>query len=283
MEVPLLTCPDIEWDMIKHLRNIPAFKGDEGIPPIGTITVGHIDETINRPYISETPTGDIFVKGIHLKEYHVDLSPDGEQPRWVRKDAFLKIRPSAALTISRQRIIGRNTLNKACSRRLKFALLPPGYLCGNSVKQIVITDPCINPLYLLALLNSALLNWYFELFCSQNNIRNYSIESLPIPRAPYSIQATFAAVSQLIMESGGETREFLDKRLMDAMVYELYMARPPETGLIALAGPHVDNNRDAEALIRDPSILRKIEEIECQPGFKLISMVAYRQANKAKY
>jgi hypothetical protein len=83
-------------------------------------------------------------------------------------------------------------------------------------------DISIEPLYLLGLLNSSTMNWYFELFCSQNNIRNYRIEALPIVRASKGVQAIFARVSRLIMSSEGEAREFLDHVLMDCMVFELY-------------------------------------------------------------
>jgi Alw26I/Eco31I/Esp3I family type II restriction m6 adenine DNA methyltransferase len=232
MEVPLLNEPSIEWAMMKRLKGIPSFKGGKGVLPVGEISVGNVDETFDKEYISEEPTGHIFVKGIHLKEYVVDLSPEGRQPRWVKKDSFLRKRPSALAAVSRPRIIGRNTQNKACSRRLKFAMLPAGYLCSNSIKQIVITDAGIEPLYLLGLLNSSTLNWYFELFCSQNNIRNYRIEALPIVRAPGKVQDAFARVARLIMASKGLEREFFDKGLMDAMVFELYFGGP---GLIEAA------------------------------------------------
>jgi len=188
MEVPLLAEPSAEWEMMCRLKGIPTFGGGNGIPPVGEISVGNVDETFDKAYISEEPTGHILIKGIHLKEYYVDLSPGGMQPRWVKKDEFLRKRPSAARMAGLQRIIGRNTQNKACSRRLKFALLPPGYLCSNSIKQIVITDPLIDPYYLLGILNSSTLNWYFELFCSQNNIRNYRIEALPVVRARRSAE-----------------------------------------------------------------------------------------------
>jgi Alw26I/Eco31I/Esp3I family type II restriction m6 adenine DNA methyltransferase len=231
MEVPLLTDPAVEWEMMRRLKGIPPFRGGNGVPPVGEISVGNVDETFDKAYISEEWTGDIFVKGIHLKEYFVDLSPGGRQPRWVKKSEFLHKRSTVASTIAKWRIIGRNTQNKACSRRLKFAILPPGYLCSNSIKQIVITDPCIDPHYLLGLLNASILNWYFELFCSQNNIRNYRIEALPIVRAPGSIQSTFAHVARMIMSSTGENRQYYDK-LMDAMAFELYFGGP---GLIASA------------------------------------------------
>jgi Alw26I/Eco31I/Esp3I family type II restriction m6 adenine DNA methyltransferase len=276
MGVPLLRRPSLEWDMIKRLKSIPPFKGDGRVPPVGEIYVGHVDETINKEYVTEVPTGDIFVKGIHLREYSVDLSPGGRQPRWVKKAEFIRSRPSALPTISQWRIIGRNTQNKACARRLKFALLPPGYVCGNSVKQIIMTDELMEPLYLLGLLNSSVLNWYFELFCSQNNIRNYNIEALPIVRAPGDVQDAFARVAGLIMGSTGEAREFLDMGLMDSMAYELYFK--DHAGLISAIGGlrgHGDHEFIRHAM-SDEAISQRINGLMREEPYKLIREATFK-------
>jgi hypothetical protein len=244
------------------------------VPPVGKICVGHVDETINKEYISNVPTGDVLVKGIHLKEYYVDLSPGGKQPRWVRKTDFIRSRPSALQAINAWRIIGRNTQNKACSRRLKFALLPPGYVCSNSIKQIILTDDSIEPLYLLGLLNSSTLNWYFERFCSPNNIRNYNIEALPIPRAPTPIQQAFVHVAKLIMDTSGETREFLDKSLMDPMAYELYFK--DEADLIQAIG---NLQGDGELIRRarsDSAITQKLRALTGEEQYRLIRRATYK-------
>lgn len=271
MEVPLLSDPSLEWDMIRRVKDIPPFMGRNGVAPVGEISVGNVDETFDKAYIYEEPTGDIFVKGIHLKEYNVDLSPEGLQPRWVKKEEFLRKRPLAAQKIDHWRIIGRNTQNKACARRLKFALLPPGYLCSNSIKQIVVTDRNIDPFYLLGLLNSSTLNWYFELFCSQNNIRNYRIEALPIVRAPREVQAAFSRVSRTIVSSTGAEREFMDKKLMDPMVFELYLPGYG-AGLINAVMAITDTN----GLEIDAGINTKIDMIRQDRFFKAIQRAAYR-------
>ncbi len=276
MEVPLLSDPAMEWDMIKHLKRIPPFKGAAAIPPIGTITVGQVDETIDKEFISEMPTGDIFVKGIHLKEYTVDLSPGGLQPRWVDKERFLKKRPSALSTISQLRIIGRNTLNKACSRRLKFAMLPPGYVCSNSVKQIVMTDPGIDSLYLLALLNSSTLNWYFELFNDQNNIRNYSVEGLPIVRAPAELQKTFASIVKLLIGSTNTDREYLDKKILDSMVYELYFS-DSHSELIEAVSLKINADSPIQKLREDKVIIKTCEMLENDLRYDLITRATYKK------
>lgn len=275
MEVPLLAEPSLEWPMLERLKGIPPFMGTKNVPPVGEISVGNLDETLDKNLMSEEPTGSILVKGIHLSEYHVDLSPSGRQPRWVRKKDFLDKRPSALSTISCWRIIGRNTQNKACKRRLKFALLPPGYICTNSIKQIIVTDRQVQPLYLLGLLNSSTLNWHFELFCSQNNIRNYRIEALPIIRAPQDVQNVFSRIASLIM-SASQDHEFLDEVLMDSLVFELYFK--DEARLFEAIKPFI--SLEDESFIQkvkgDQLVQKCLDSIMEDERFKLIRKAAFK-------
>jgi hypothetical protein len=193
----------------------------------------------------------------------------------VRKEAFLEKRPAVGRVIAHPRIIGRNTRNKASSRRLKFALLPEGYVCGNSIKQIIVTDRDIDPLYLMALLNSSVLNWYFEVFCSQNNIRNYCIEALPIPRASQQAQDAFAFVARLIMESSGDVREFLDKKIMDAMAYELYFMDMRMLSSAILSS--MEDGATAETFKREEDIAAIVDRITSREGFRVIQSATYRK------
>lgn len=164
-----------EMVVLKKLLVIPKFKG------LGQVNVGQLDETIQSKYLSNNYEGDMVVKGIHLRQYFVNLDPDGENPRWVKKIDFLNEKPSADENINKVRIIGRNTLNQATRPRLNFSILDKGYVITNSIKYIILNDDSLN-YYIIGLLNSILLNWRFEIFSHQNNIRNYEIENLPIVR-----------------------------------------------------------------------------------------------------
>lgn len=218
MEVPLFRDPTLEWEMLETLSRHPPLGGSPKFPPLCEVSVGNVDETIDKAYISDSPDDSIFVKGIHISPYNVDLSPDGRKPRHVRKDDFLSCRPTAASIVNKPRLAGRNTQNKACARRLMFGPLPAGYMCGNSVKQLVVRDADL--LYLLGMLNSSVMNWHFELFCSQNNIRNYRVEALPVPRPSRKVQDAFADVARAIITSSGDEKRRLDF-LMDVMAFGL--------------------------------------------------------------
>jgi hypothetical protein len=119
------------------------------------------------------------------------------------------------------------------------------------------------------------LNWYFEAFCSQNNIRNYCIEALPVPRATRPVQDAFAFVAQLIMSSDGEEREFLDKKLMDAMAYELYFMDMRMLSSAVLSS--VEECATVETFKRQEDIVAILDRITDREGFKAVQGATYRR------
>jgi Alw26I/Eco31I/Esp3I family type II restriction m6 adenine DNA methyltransferase len=206
--IPLFTKPIEEWAILRKISNIPPFKGDSKVPRVGEIGVGHLDETFDKDYLSQNNTGDLVVKGIHLDQFFVNLDPDGPKPRWVRKNDFLRKKPEAKENIKYERIIGRNTLNRMIRPRLKFTLLPASIVITNAIKYIILTCQksegeghiSLDKYYVIGLLNSSLLNWRFELFSSQNNIRNYEIEDLPFYRANVNTQSIIGSYVKRIIE-----------------------------------------------------------------------------------
>jgi Alw26I/Eco31I/Esp3I family type II restriction m6 adenine DNA methyltransferase len=197
--IPMFTNPREELPILEKISKIPPFKGGGEVPRVGEVYVGHLDETIDKEFLSEKPTGDLVVKGIHVDQYFVNLDPEGPQPRWVRKKDFLKKKPVAERYIQYERIIGRNVINKELRPRLKFTILQPGILVTNNVKFIVLTDNKLDKYYVVALLNSSLLNWRFELFSIQNRVSNYDIEELPFYRADPATQKAVSDIAKGII------------------------------------------------------------------------------------
>jgi Alw26I/Eco31I/Esp3I family type II restriction m6 adenine DNA methyltransferase len=198
--IPMFTNPREELPILEKISKIPPFKGGSGVPRVGEVYEGELHETQDKAFLSETPTGNLVVKGIHVDQYFVNLDPEGPQPRWVRKNDFLRKKPVAGKYIQYERIIGRSTINKELRPRLRFTILQPGIVVTNAVKFIVLTDNRLDKYYVVALLNSSLLNWRFELFSTQNNIRNYEIEDLPFYRADPATQRILSDIAKRIIE-----------------------------------------------------------------------------------
>ena len=61
-----------------------------------------------------------------------------------------------------------------------MTLLDEDVFCGNSVNYILLDSSKISHEYLLGILNSWLLNWYFKLFSTNSNVNGYEVDNLPI-------------------------------------------------------------------------------------------------------
>jgi Alw26I/Eco31I/Esp3I family type II restriction m6 adenine DNA methyltransferase len=234
--IPLFTNPKIEWEILKHISRYPLFKGDESNPPVGDVGEGDIHETFDKEFISDEPGDDLLIKGLHLDRYFVNLDPNGPKPRWIKdKEKFFEKYPEAKEKTKFERIIGRNTINKASKPRLRFAILQPEYVITNAIKFIILKDENIHNFYLITLLNSRVLNWRFELFSTQNNIRNYEVEALPIPRIPLNHQKPFIILAKYMLflkqyynyfaQDDRHLQYIIDyfDNLIDCLVYELYL------------------------------------------------------------
>jgi len=234
--IPLFYKPKVEWEILQHISKYPPFKGDDKVPPVGVLGVGHLDETLDKKFMSDEPGDDLLIKGIHLDRYFVNLDPDGPKPRWIMdKEEFFKIKPEAEKVAEQEKVIGRSTINKASKPRLRFAPLSKGYVITNNVKFIIGINRSIEPYFLISLLNSKLLNWRFELFSLQNAIRNYEIEALPISRILKEEQRPFTILAKYMLFLRHYQNYFAREdihlqyiidyfdNLIDCLVYELYL------------------------------------------------------------
>jgi len=309
-QIPNFHEPEIEWEILKEISTFPPFKGTDSLKPIGEIGVGHLDETFEKEFMSEEPTGDILVKGIHLEAWHADLSPSGLQPRWIKnKEEFFKKKPEAEENAKYERIIGRNTINRASKPRLRFSILPSGYVITNAIKFILINEKIeIDKNYLIALLNSHLLNWRFELFSSQNNIRNYEIEALPIPRISKEKQKPFIIIGDYLLflhetperkEEEKEIINFFYRHILDSLVYELYFEKRFQqdgiySNLASLVEPYLKDislrKSDEEKLAAikevyekikaDKKIMEAVEKIKSHAWVKTVEEQTNRGSKK---
>lgn len=69
--------------------------------------------------------------------------------------------------------------------RLKMTMAQPPYFCANSVNYLIpdMTDDF--DYFILGILNSKLLNWYFAKLSTNSNVNGYEIDGLPIKMGEY--------------------------------------------------------------------------------------------------
>jgi len=190
---------------------------------------------IGRYYIGWDRKYLILAKnGINIpKEYpaiyeHLSQWKDKLEKRWDQGDYWYNLRHCAYYEeFEKPKIVYPDI-----SERGGFSYDTNAYYTNNTTYFIISK----NPLYLLCLLNSILINFYFKMLGAQlgsEGLRYFTqyVEQLPIPQIPefqhrpYEILADyllFLNTTKERREKLKDTIEFFDRQIADSLVYELY-------------------------------------------------------------
>lgn len=138
---------------------------------------GELDISLNKKFITEKPTPFKLIKGRNIHKYKMN------------DDNVLYVDPSflgnskKSKYIQDFRIACQQIVNIDKEDRLIFSIIPPKYVLGNSCNFLTISDNQfgIDIFFLLGVLNSNIVNWYFKIFSSNSHVNNYQIDLLPLP------------------------------------------------------------------------------------------------------
>ncbi len=239
---------DEEKEIIHHLSKFKTFGDYMDGKPLGWIFDGKLHETNDRQFLSSEPTGELAVASNHIKAWFVDLEPKEEEKRWIKngnkfrqrklREPIMGARTVGELMEFSPKIVGREMANRGEKRKFHFSILFGKYIITNSVRVIILNKKMHKEKYyyiLLALLNSAILDWRFQRYSLTYHIKPYEIEELPIidldspdvnllvPLAKYMLflkqyQNYFARKDRHLQY----IIDYFDN-LIDCLVYELYL------------------------------------------------------------
>lgn len=192
----MMECPRIgDIDYIENLR-------------------GELDITLNRKSIVESKTPFRFYRGRNIGFYNI---VDGENIEYVSDDFVGNT--AKQRYIYETRLVCQQVVNIAKKKRISFTLVPENSVLGNSCNFVSIkpNNEGIDNYFLLGILNSTLIEWFFKLTSSNNHINNYEIDNFPIPTS----YAKKHIISNLVQEYiKTKQPDILTK--IDALVYEAY-------------------------------------------------------------
>jgi hypothetical protein len=153
------------------------------------VFVGEIDMTLDRDCVQEIESEHELIKGAYLQRYWQREQPKQGQREWINLDLFnQKYQKSSKLSLYLQeRIAFQGITGIDDNRRIKTTLVSAGFFLANSLNYVQILEISqINKIFILALLNSNFIEWRFRITSSNNNVNNYEIESLPIPKINFT-------------------------------------------------------------------------------------------------
>ncbi|MDD4448574.1 MAG: N-6 DNA methylase, partial [Methanothrix sp.] len=186
-----LSIPGLEqtsWNMILKFavsKNFLAFReAAEAVP--GELMINHQFD----PYLSDATNGEEVIRGSHIGMYEL-IKPKQGEPLYFNRERYLASHANSKKAFHHQqiRIIYQRYAAIDNFRRLIATILPQNYFCSHTVGYLHGINPNYRLGFLLALLNSTLLDWRFNLTSTNNNINGYEIGALPIPAISFTTPA----------------------------------------------------------------------------------------------
>lgn len=175
---------------------------------------GELDLTFNKESISTIDTGYRLIRGRHIGYYSMVDIPEIE---YVSTDFVEKT--SKRSFIEKPRLVCQQIVNMAKKRRISFTLIPANCVLGNSCNFVSVDEnpDDVDMYFLMGVLNSSLIDWYFKLTSSNNHINNYEIDNFPIPIS-YKKKTKISALVRRLM--GGYNQKVVEE--IEELVREAY-------------------------------------------------------------
>lgn len=200
----ILILSNEEYKKRNKMRKFPLIKD---IPYIHNLR-GELDISFNKSSVISEPSAYKFYRGRNIGYYELIDLPEVEYA----DEQFVEITAKKQF-IHRERIACQQIVNMSKKRRISFAPVPPNSILGNSCNFISVdkNDDDIDIYFILGILNSTYIDWYFKLTSSNNHINNYEIDYFPIP-IYYNKKSD---ISQMVQEYLRSKDEKLLKKIDD--------------------------------------------------------------------
>lgn len=167
-----------EWEVVNKI-----FQNSIKLKDIAHCCTGEVDMTQDKKFITSLKSDLKLYKGAMLDRYLERQTISQGAIEFLSK-TFIDIKPkrAEASRVTRIALQGITGINERI--RIKATIIPSNTFCANSVNYIDFTNCSYNYKYILALLNSRLLNFIFKKFSTNSNVNGYEVDRLPI----YNIQ-----------------------------------------------------------------------------------------------
>jgi Alw26I/Eco31I/Esp3I family type II restriction m6 adenine DNA methyltransferase len=141
---------------------------------------GEVNLTTHAPFLSDLPIGPEVLRGGNVDRYEFNDQPKQGTPVYLRVREFLTDRqPNSKFFDHKEARIGYQRGSAIDNwRRIIACIIEPNSFCSDTVNYIV--KPKTNLYFVLALLNSQLLEWRFQLTSTNNHVNSYEVNSLPL-------------------------------------------------------------------------------------------------------
>ena len=213
-----------DFPIIEKMNNGTMFLGRM----IQSSSQGDFNLTNESFCFSTKPTDVKMYRGCHVHRYYIDNEVEEYILGGYKNDIVQN-------NIKNRYIVCQQISGMTDKRRFNVAITKQDKcLFGNSVNKLAICRD-YNPFYILAIINSQVIDWYFRKTSTNNHVNIYELEQLPIPKASIEQQKPIVELINKIMEkkqSNSAADISMLEREIDRLVYKLYNLTDEETRVI---------------------------------------------------
>ena len=209
--IPLLTSTDIQV-MSKILLNSK---------PLSTLSKcyeGEINITLHKEFIKLEDNFTPLIRGAQVQPFEITKIISQGDVLYLDEDKYLetnKTEKSNHHNFKRIVMQGITGINE--STRLKMTIIDAGVFCANSVNYLIVDETKIY--YILGLLASKLMNWYYKKISTNSNVNGYEVDNLPIVLDKTKIEKVGNIVKQIL---NCKNRNHELNNQLNSLVYQIY-------------------------------------------------------------
>jgi len=195
---------------------------------------GEIDISLDKDCITSDQTKGTIIRGAQIQKYRItNQVSQGEiiyldEIKYSNKNSGDKSKHNKIRRLVMQGITGVNE-----ATRLKMTICESGTYCANSVNYILPNENFSSIEYMLGLLNSKLLNWFFKKLSTNSNVNGYEIDNLPVIKNSLHVEVEKKVEEILNLKKSNLYGNSTDlENEIDEIIYLIYELNEQEIRII---------------------------------------------------
>lgn len=180
---------------------------------------GEVDMSLDKDFITTSDDYSLMLRGAQVQKYYTTNDISQGDVFYLKEAGYLlKNQGERSKHHEQRRIVMQGITGINEKWRLKMTMIDPPYYCANSVNYLIPPKDNEIDYYLLGILNSKLINWFFAKLSTNSNVNGYEIDGLPIKEGSQEQkERIIALVKELLKNPVPEKRKEIDR-----IVYDIY-------------------------------------------------------------
>ena len=181
--------------------------------------------TFCKKYFTQIISNPKILKGASIQRYYFTEQMSQGVIEYLDESAYLKDNSGDKTKHHKMERIAMQGITGANDKiRIIMSIVPAGYYLANSCNYLLPNEE-FPAKYLLGLLNSKLINWFFRRFSTNSNVNGYEVEQFPIPSCINDSKQRITDLVDVILNKKKQRTQAdtsAEEQQIDHLVYHLY-------------------------------------------------------------